>query len=127
MGLLGAFVALWATFVPCFLWILAAGPYIEWITRQPRLRNALSAITAAVVGVILNLAIWFSLHVFFRQVTLMKSGPLTLWIPTLGSIDGLVVILSALSCYLLLVRHQTVLLVLAVAAGLSLAVRMTAL
>ena len=64
---LGAFVALWATFVPCFLWIIAGAPYIEWITKQPRLKGALAAITAAVVGVILNLAIWFALHVFFAR------------------------------------------------------------
>lgn len=54
-GLLGAFVALWATFAPCFLWIFAGAPYIAWITHQPRLRGALTCITAAVVGVILNL------------------------------------------------------------------------
>ena len=72
MGLLGAFVALWATFAPCFLWIFAGAPYIEWITKQPRLKGALAGITAAVVGVILNLAIWFALHVFFAKVTLIE-------------------------------------------------------
>ena len=94
MGLLGAFVALWATFVPCFLWIIAGAPYIEWIRSQPRLKGALAAITAAVVGVILNLAIWFALHVFFAKVTLIEIGPLKLWTPTLSSLDWRVVALS---------------------------------
>ncbi len=76
MGLLGAFVALWATFAPCFLWIFAGAPYIAWMNTQPRLKGALTAITAAVVGVILNLAIWFALHVFFAKVTLEEVGPL---------------------------------------------------
>ena len=72
-GVAGALVALWATFAPCFLWIFAGAPYIDWINAQPRLRGALSAITAAVVGVILNLALWFALHVFFASVTLAGS------------------------------------------------------
>ena len=55
-------MVLWVTFIPCFLWIFAGAPYIEWITAQPRLKNALSAITAAVVGVILSLSIWFGLQ-----------------------------------------------------------------
>lgn len=104
-GLLGAFVALWATFVPCFLWIFSGAPYIAWMTHQPRLRGGLSAITAAVVGVILNLAIWFALHVFFREVALHQAGPLQLWTPTLSSVDWRVVGLSALSAYALLGRH----------------------
>ncbi|MGO4684547.1 chromate efflux transporter [Hyphomicrobium sp. 2TAF46] len=123
MGLLGAFVALWATFAPCYLWIFAGAPYIEWITHQPRLKGALNAITAAVVGVILNLAIWFALHVFFKQVTLIKAGPLKLWTPTLASLDWRVVALSSLAGFLLLKRHWGIPSVLAVAATTALAVR----
>lgn len=123
MGLLGAFVALWATFAPCFLWIFAGAPYIEWITHQPRLKGALAAITAAVVGVILNLAIWFALHVFFKEVALNELGPLKLWIPTLTSLDWRVVVLSILSGFLLLVRHWSIPAVLAVAAALALVIR----
>lgn len=121
MGLLGAFVALWATFVPCFLWIFAAAPYIEWITRQPRIRGALESITAAVVGVILNLAVWFGLHVFFKTVTLTHAGPLSLWIPDATTLDWRVVVLGALSAYLLLWRHWSIPAVLGVSAGLALA------
>ncbi len=61
-------VALWVTFTPCFLWIFLAGPYLERISAQPRLAGALQAITAAVVGVIANLSIWFALHVLFETV-----------------------------------------------------------
>src|SRR5205085_11125976 len=64
---LGAFVTTWATFTPCFLWIFLGAPYIERLRGNLRLSSALSAITAAVVGVILNLAVWFALHVFFPQ------------------------------------------------------------
>ena len=117
MGLLGAFVALWATFVPCFLWIFAGAPYLHWITAQPRLRGALSAITAAVVGVILNLAVWFALHVMFTAVSQIDYGPLRLWLPDLASIDWRVPALAALSGYLLLWRHWNIPAVLAIAAA----------
>ncbi|MEP3276538.1 MAG: chromate efflux transporter [Stappiaceae bacterium] len=87
LGLAGALVTLWVTFVPCFLWIFAGAPYIEWIGTQPRLKGALTAITAAVVGVILNLSVWFALHVLFASVTPTKYGPVTLWQPDLTSVD----------------------------------------
>lgn len=123
MGLLGAGVALWATFVPCFLWIIAGAPYIEWIRSQPRLKGALAAITAAVVGVILNLAIWFALHVFFANVTLNEIGPLKLWTPTLSSLDWRVVVLSGVSGFLLLERHWSIPSVLGAASTLALIIR----
>lgn len=119
LGLAGAAVALWATFAPCFLWIFAAAPYVEWINAQPRLKGALSAITAAVVGVILNLGIWFGLHVFFGTVTRIETGPLTLWTPELATLDWRVVVLAVLSGYLLLWRHWGIPGVLGVAAGLA--------
>ena len=61
---LGAFITTWVTFTPCFLWILVGAPHIEQLRGNKTISMALSAITAAVVGVILNLAIWFALHVF---------------------------------------------------------------
>ena len=91
LGLAGAVVALWVTFAPCFLWIFTGAPYIEWISNQPRLRGALTSITAAVVGVILNLSIWFALHVLFAKVDRLTLGPLTLWRPELASVDWLAV------------------------------------
>lgn len=104
-GLTGAAITLWATFVPCFLWIFAGAPYIDWISTRPRLSGALMAITAAVVGVIMNLSIWFGLHVLFKTVTREEYWILTLWRPELASIDWKVVLLSALCGVLLLRLH----------------------
>ncbi len=123
LGLVGAAVSLWATFAPCFLWIFAAAPYVEWINAQPRLKGALSAITAAVVGVILNLGIWFGLHVFFGNVTRVEAGPLTLWTPELATLDWRVVALAVLSGYLLLWRHWGIPAVLGLAAAVALMLR----
>jgi chromate transporter len=125
MGLMGAAVALWATFVPCFLWIFAGAPYIEWIIAQRRLRGALAAITAAVVGVILNLAIWFALHVFFGRVDEVKGWGLKLLVPDLASADLRVALLALVSGVLLLRLHWTIAPVLAVAATLGLLIRYT--
>ncbi|MFO7478990.1 MAG: chromate efflux transporter, partial [Methyloceanibacter sp.] len=80
-GLLGAAVTLWATFVPCFLWIFTGAPYVERLTSNPRLAGALAGVTAAVVGVILNLSLWFALHVLFGRVEAESYGPLRLWAP----------------------------------------------
>ncbi len=121
MGLLGAFVALWATFAPCFLWIFAGAPYIEWLNHQPRLKGALTAITAAVVGVILNLAVWFALHVFFRSVALVEAGPLRLWLPEPASLDARVAILAGLSAVLLLRLRWSIPALLGVASLLAVA------
>lgn len=117
IALLGAAVALWATFAPCFLWIFTGAPYVEWITRQARLKGALDAITAAVVGVILNLAVWFALHVFFARVDAVHEGPLILWTPDPASLDWRVAVLAAISAALLLYRHWNMVTVLAVAAA----------
>ena len=74
LALAAALVALWVTFAPCFLWIFVGAPYVDWITEHPRLRGALDAITAAVVGVILNLSLWFALHVLFGRVEQVKKS-----------------------------------------------------
>ncbi len=105
LGIGAALVALWVTFAPCFLWIFAGAPYIEWISNQPRLKGALTAITAAVVGVILNLSIWFALHVLFGTVEQQQLGPVTLWRPAFATIEWLAVGLFALSAYLAFGRH----------------------
>ncbi|RED53609.1 chromate transporter [Aestuariispira insulae] len=103
-GFLAALVTLWATFAPCFLWVFAGAPYIEWLSTRPRLSGALSAISAAVVGVIMNLSVWFSMQVLFNEVTRSDTGPLTLWIPTLSSLDAVAALIAALASYLILVR-----------------------
>lgn len=122
LGLAGGLVTLWVTFAPCFLWIFAGAPYVEWIASQPRLTGALSGITAAVVGVILNLTIWFALHVFFVAVETKHFGIVKLLIPDMTSLDWRVVVLSVVSCIILLVLRQSVLMTLAVASGLAVAI-----
>ena len=94
MGIAGAAVTLWATFTPCFLWIFAGAPYVEQLQHAVRLRAALAAVTAAVVGVILNLSLWFGLRVLFGQFGRIEIGPVTLDVPILQSIDWRAAVLS---------------------------------
>jgi chromate transporter len=113
LGLAAALVTLWVTFAPCFLWIFAGAPYIDWIATRPRLQGALNAITAAVVGVIANLSLWFALHVVFGEVTRIGTqGGIGLWLPTAASVDMGAVILTALAAALVFWRRFDLLLVL---------------
>ena len=102
LAVAGGLMTLWVTFVPCFLWIFVGAPYIDWISAQPRLNTALRAITAAVVGVILNLSLWFALHVVFGTVTETQIGVLRLWLPDVTTLDVDALVLIALSAALLL-------------------------
>ncbi|MEM1431390.1 MAG: chromate efflux transporter [Pseudomonadota bacterium] len=102
LGVTAAAMTLWVTFVPCFLWIFAAAPYVDWLTRQPRLRGALDGITAAVVGVIANLSLWFALHVFFASVGAVRIGPARPAVPDWASFDPVAAGLCALAASLLL-------------------------
>jgi len=114
-------VTLWATFAPCFLWIFAGAPYIDRLAGQPRLSAALSAVTAAVVGVIANLSVWFAAHVFFTEVGQWQKGPVSLILPQPGSLDPRALALAALAAALLLWRRWPlpgVLVALALAGGL---------
>jgi chromate transporter len=86
-GILGSVVTTWVTFVPCFLWIFLGAPYIEHLRGNKSLSTALSGITAAVVGVVLNLAVWFSLHTLFGVVTETEIGAIRLYVPTWSTID----------------------------------------
>jgi chromate transporter len=113
MGALAAVITLWVTFTPCFLWIFAGAPYIEWIATRPRLTGALSGITAAVVGVIANLSLWFALHVWFGSV---ERGALGLWVPDPASFSLTALLLSALAAALLIWRKLDLLVVLALMA-----------
>jgi chromate transporter len=125
LGAAAALVALWVTFAPCFLWIFAGAPYIEWISNQPRLKGALKAITAAVVGVILNLSIWFALHVLFARVTRQQMGPITLWQPELATIEWLALALFLLCAFLAFRLHWGIIRILLVAGGLGAVARMS--
>jgi chromate transporter len=91
-GALGALLTTWVTFAPCFLWIFLGAPYVEALRSNRRLSAALSAVTAAVVGVILNLAVWFALHVVFREVRPVGFGP---DLPVLASVDWSAALLAA--------------------------------
>lgn len=93
-GVLGSVVTVWVTFTPCFLWIFLGAPYIETLRGHKSLTMALSAITAAVVGVILNLAVWFSLHTLFGQVNDVYLGPLHLQIPVWASLNEAALIIA---------------------------------
>lgn len=120
MGVLGAIVTLWATFAPCFLWIFVGAPYIEWLRTAPRLQSALAAVTAAVVGVILNLTVWFALHVLFGSIAETWVGPLRLYLPQLASLSLIALGLSALAVLLLFKLHRSIIETLLVCAALSL-------
>jgi chromate transporter len=94
-GALGALLTLWVTFAPCFLWIFLGGPYVEALRGNRALSAALGAITAAVVGVIMNLALWFGLHVLFAQVRTVSFLGLSPDWPVLASLDWRAALLSA--------------------------------
>lgn len=97
-GTIGALLTTWVTFVPCFLWIFLGGPYIEALRGNKALSAALSAITAAVVGVVLNLAVWFALHVIFHEVNEIHSFGMKLQAPQLETLDvaSLILVIGAL-------------------------------
>ena len=93
-GTLGGLLATWVTFTPCFLWIFLGAPFIESMRGNKALAGALSAITAAVVGVILNLSIWFAIHTVFREAVPVRSFGLSFDMPVLSSVDPAALLLS---------------------------------
>lgn len=114
-GLLGAGLTTWVTFAPCFLWIFACAPWMERLERAHRLQGALAAITAAVVGVIANLALWFALHVLFRSVS--AEG-----LPVLASLDWRAAVIATGAAVMLFAFKRGIMptLALSAAAGLAL-------
>ena len=94
-GTLGGLLAMWCTFVPSFLWIFLGAPYVEAMLGNKALSSALTAVTAAVVGVILNLAVWLALHSLFGQVEDVFLGPLRLHVPHFATLDPWMLVLSA--------------------------------
>ena len=86
-GVLGGLLATWVTFTPCFLWIFLGAPFIERLRGNKAINSAMTAITAAVCGVILNLAVWFAVHTVFRQVYPVRSMGLAFDAPVLPSVD----------------------------------------
>jgi chromate transporter len=127
-GLLGGVIAAWATFIPSFIWIFAGAPYIERLRGNRLLSAALSAITAAVVGVIVNLAVWFALHVIFatvEPVALTTIGPLTLSVPqpVWSTLDWQALVIAVLSAVMIFRFHLGIGKTLLVAGALGLASR----
>lgn len=100
-GVLGATVTVWATFAPCFLWIFLGAPYIERLRGNVRLQAALSAVTAAVVGVIANLATTFALAVLFDEVRTGRGLGMTIPVPSPGSLDVFAAALAVVSFFAL--------------------------
>ena len=118
-GIAGAMVTLWMTFAPCFLWIFAGAPYIDAIGKRPRLAGALAAITAAVVGVILNLSVWFGLHVLFGKVERFNGGWFQPWLPDWVHLDWFALGLSLVAALALLRFHLGIIKTLALCAALG--------
>jgi chromate transporter len=97
-AILGSVVTVWVTFVPCFFWIFLGAPYVERLRGNRLLSSALSAITAAVVGVVLNLAVWFSIHTLFGQVEPLRWHALRVEAPVLASWDWGATAIAVLAC-----------------------------
>lgn len=121
-GVLGGTVALFFTFVPCFLWIFAGAPHIERLRSVKWLSAGLAAITAAVVGVIANLAVWFALHVLFANVGEWRAGPLTIPLPDPATLDWAALVIAVAAGVALLRFHVNLFAVLAGATLAGLAV-----
>ena len=122
MGAAGAGVTLWATFVPCFMFVFVGAPYIEWLNTKPRLQNALTAVSAAVVGVIFNLSVWFALHVLFSEVNRTEIGPIQLFQPVWQSVELAVLAIAAVAAALMVWLKRGVILTLSACAALALVI-----
>ena len=117
-AVLAAVLTTWVTFVPCFLWIFLGAPFIESLRDNRALTGALSSITAAVVGVILNLALWFALHVLFGDLQIKKLGPVNIELPVMSSLDLaalIFTIFAAIGIFVFKLRLTIVLLILVAA------------
>jgi chromate transporter len=123
-GVLGAAMTTWVTFVPSMLWIFAGAPFVEPLRANRRLSGALAAITAAVVGVILNLSVWFALHVLFGKVTEMHAGPLRWYAFDPFALDLRATALAAIAAVLAFGLHRSLIEVVVAMAALGVLVRL---
>jgi chromate transporter len=122
-AVLGSALTTWVTFVPPMMLIFAGAPFVEQLRANQRLSGALAAITAAVVGVILNLTIWFVLHVLFADVREMRAGPLRWYAFDPLAIDLKVAALAAIAALLAFVLHRGLIQLVLIMAALGIAVR----
>lgn len=120
-ALLASLLVTWVTFVPCYLFIFLGAPYVERLRSNQHLTAALTAITAAVVGVIANLALFFALHTLFDASRTVRWGPVSLDLPVLESWDPVAWAITAVALYLIFARKWSTLRVLALCALLGLA------
>lgn len=123
-GLLGATMVVWVTFAPCFLWIFLGAPWIEALRSNRALAAALSCITAAVTGVVLNLSAWFAIHVLFAKVDEARWGVARVPSPDLATLDGAAFFLAALAAAVTFRFHWGMMRTLALCAGLGAAWRL---
>ena len=101
-GIAASVLTLWVTFLPCFVFVFAGAPLIERLAGNRALSGALAAVTAAVVGVIANLAVWFALHVLFAGTVRVQAGPLGFDAPVPASLDPWALLLAAVAAVALL-------------------------
>jgi chromate transporter len=120
---LGAVLTTWVTFVPCFLWIFLGAPFIERLRGREALSAALTGITAAVVGVILNLAVWFSIHALFARVAELRLGPARLDVPDWASVNIAALALTLAAAALVFRFRWNMLAVLGLCAGAGMLLR----
>lgn len=125
-GVAGSVVTTWVTFAPCFLWIFAGAPYIERLLGRPALSSALAAITAAVVGVILNLAIWFAIQTLFGRTVAIGRWGLEIDAPVWSTIDPVATAIAAGAAVALFRLRWGIISTLAAAGGIGAAVRLLA-
>ncbi|CUR60792.1 putative chromate transporter, chromate ion transporter family protein (fragment) [metagenome] len=120
-AVLASLLTTWVTFVPCFVFVFVGAPYVERLRGNHAVSAALTGIMAAVVGVIANLAIFFSVHTLFREVDLVTWGPLRLQIPDPGTLKPLSLAIAVFAAYLLFRRGWSVLRTLGICALIGLA------
>ncbi|CAH0135041.1 chromate efflux transporter [Roseomonas sp. CECT 9278] len=120
-GVAASLVTLWVTFAPCFAWIFLGAPFVERMHDQPRLKGALAGVTAAVVGVIANLALWFGLRVVFAQVNRVPVGPAAIDVPVWSTLQPSALALAVLAAVLLFGLKQGLARTLAISAAAGLA------
>lgn len=125
-GVLAAALVTWVTFVPCFLLIFLGAPHVEALRHNERLSHVLTGITAAVVGVIANLALYFGTHTLFSDVDRQRHGPLRVDVPTLASISQRAAAVALVAGVLLFRWHWSVLRTLAVCAAVGATVHVLA-
>jgi chromate transporter len=123
-GIAGSVLTLWVTFAPCFTFVFLGAPFIERLQSNRSLTGALAAITASVVGVIGNLAVWFALQVLFRDHAVLHAGPVAISIPVLTSIDLAALALSVLAAVCLFRLKRGVLQTLGMTAAAGLVLRL---